>query len=40
MRYYLDVYNLTPLPALCGEMGWQKIKYRHYIHVIVFWNYL
>ena len=30
MRYYLGVHNLTPLPALYGEMGWLKIKYRHY----------
>ena len=36
MRYYLGVHNLTPLPALYGEMGWLKTKYRHYIHVIRF----
>ena len=40
MRYYLGVHNLTPLPALYGEMGWLKTKYRHYIHVIRFWNRL
>ena len=31
-------YNLTPLSALYGEMDWLKTKYRHYIHVIRFWN--
>ena len=40
MRYYLGVNNLTPLPALYSEMGWLKCKYRHYIHVIRFWNRL
>ena len=40
MRYYLGVHNLTPVPALYGEMGWLKTKYRHYIHVIRFWNRL
>ena len=39
MRYYLGVH-LTPLPALYGEMCWLKTKYRHYIHVIRFWNRL
>ena len=34
MRYYLGVHNLTPLPALYGEMGWLRTKYRHYIHAI------
>ena len=40
MRYYLGVHNLTPLPALYGKMGRLKTKYRHYIHVIRFWNRL
>ena len=26
--------------GLYGEMGWLKTKYRHYIHVIRFWNRL
>ena len=40
MRYCLGMHNLTPLPSLYGEMGWLKTKYRHYIHVIRFWNRL
>ena len=40
MRYYLGVHSLIPLPALYGEMGWLRTKYRHYIHVIRFWNRL
>ena len=26
MRYYLGVHNLTPLPALYGEMDWLKLN--------------
>ena len=40
MRYYLEVHNLTPLPALYGEMGWSVVKYRHHVHILRFWNRL
>ena len=26
MRYYLGVHNLTPVPALYGEISWLKTK--------------
>ena len=39
-HHLVSVHNITPLPALYGEMGWLKTKYRHYIHVIRFWNRL
>ena len=38
MRYYLGVHNLTPLPALYGEMGWSAVKYRHHVQILRFWN--
>ena len=40
MRYYLGVHNLTPLPALYGEMGWPAFKYRHHVQILRFWNRL
>ena len=40
MRYYLGVHNLTPLPALYGEMGWSAVKYRHHVQILRFWNRL
>ena len=39
LELLVELY-LTPLPALYGEMGWLKCKYRHYIQVIRFWNRL
>ena len=40
MRYYLGVYNLTPLPALYEEIDWSAVKYRHHVQILRFWNRL
>ena len=40
MRYYSGVHNLTPPPALYGEMGWSAVKYRHHVQILRFWNRL
>lgn len=40
IRYFLGVHNKVPILAIQGDMGWVTPKYRSYLNMFRYWNYL
>ena len=40
MRYYLGVHTKAPIIGMQGDMGWILPKFRRYINLFSYWNYV